>query len=86
MKKFLIGYLITGDNILFEQCRGQSNLRIDTENAETTKIKINGKGAIVVSKEGMTHLIWHNNKRVFTLSGILDEKELIKMAESVTKY
>ena len=77
-----------GDTILFEQCiKGQSNLRIDTENAESRKIKIKGNKseAFIVNKNRMVALVWHDNEMMFTLAGTIDEKELIKIAESLEK-
>lgn len=75
-----------GDTILFEQSKEmQSNLRVDTEYAESNKVLINDIEAFIVRKDSMIMLVWHDNEMTFTLIGCLDENELIKMAESVVK-
>ena len=76
----------TGDTIFFEQCKeGQSILRIDTENAESNRVIINGIEAFIINKNQMTGLVWHESEMTFTLMGTLNENELIKMAESIKK-
>lgn len=75
-----------GDTILFEQCKDEhSVLRIDTEDAEYKKVVINHVEAFIINKNSMTRLVWHDNEMAFTLMGTLDENELIKIAESITK-
>ena len=57
---------------------------IDSENAEIIKtIKINGTEGIYILKNGKITISWSNEERLFIISAILSEKEIIKIAESV---
>ncbi|MDF2686514.1 MAG: hypothetical protein K0S55_1696, partial [Clostridia bacterium] len=75
------------NNILFNQFHINTNTLLDTENADyIDEPLINSlyKGFLVV-KDGYSHLVWSDGNYVFDLSGCIDYKELLKMADSVVK-
>ena len=39
--------------------------------------------AHVFIKDGMTHLVWHNNETIFKLTGPFKKEDMVKIAESV---
>lgn len=71
-----------GVEIQFSQSPNHNNYQVDTENAETTEIIINGFNGILVSKNGNRTLFWHNAEYAFYLMGSIDQEEIIEMAES----
>ena len=71
----------------FYQYDISANALLDTENADfIDEPLINSlyKGFLVV-KNGYSNLIWSDSKYVFELTGKIDYKELLKMADSVVK-
>ena len=73
-----------GRLIVFQQHNGENtNKRVDSENADSENILINGLEGLLVEKNGRTTLIWHNNDFSFSLMSEVDKNELIKMAESI---
>ena len=56
---------------------------VDTENAETKKITINGNIVYVSVGDEITILSWSDNKYSYALSGNIDEMYLIRVAESI---
>jgi len=79
--------LYSNDNnqfIVFEQCDNEkSNIRIDTENAEVQQVKINNIEGLLVKKNGLITIVWHNNYSSFSLMSKINKEELLNMAESV---
>ncbi len=74
-----------GKTIRFSQYSStNTDLRIDTENADVQQILIHDIEALLVEKQGLVSIIWEN-EYLFYLTGEADKKELIKMAESVEK-
>jgi len=70
--------------IIFTQYQDENtNLRIDTENAKFDKVDINGFEGLLVEKNGMFTVAWHNNDSAFSLMSNADKGILIKMAESI---
>lgn len=73
-----------GQLIVFQQHHGENiNIGVDTENAVSERILINGQEGLLVEKNGRTTLIWHNNDFLYSLMSEIDKNELIKMAESI---
>lgn len=70
------------DEIQFSQSPNYSHYQVDTENAETTEIMINGSKGILVDKNGGITLFWYDTEHAFYLMGNIDKEEMIKMAES----
>ncbi|KUO65812.1 MAG: hypothetical protein APF84_00720 [Gracilibacter sp. BRH_c7a] len=82
-------------NIYFEDSQGRTirfsqysstntDLRIDTENADVQQILIHDIEALLVEKQGLVGIVWEN-EYLFYITGEADKAELIKMAESVEK-
>lgn len=71
-----------GEEIQFSQSPNNNNYQVDTENAETTEIMINGSKGILVDKNGLLTLFWYNTDHAFYLMGKIDKEEMKKMAES----
>jgi hypothetical protein len=75
-----------GQLIVYQQHNGENtNIRVDTENAVSEEILINGLEGLLFEKKGTTTLVWHNNDFSFSLMSEIDKDELIKMAESIKK-
>ena len=82
-----VGYIIhytngAGKFIRFNQIiRTNTDLRIDTENANTQDITIKGNDALFVEKQGLISIVWED-EYLFYIVGEAEEDEMIKMAES----
>ncbi|MEN6315450.1 MAG: DUF4367 domain-containing protein, partial [Clostridiaceae bacterium] len=61
------------------------SLVIDTENASLKKIIINGQEALYSSNKNVNILVWHDDEFSYRLSGTLEEKEMVRIAESIKK-
>jgi len=61
------------------------SIGIDTENASLKKITINGQEAFYSLNKNVNILVWHDDEFSYTLSGTLEEKEMVKIAESIKK-
>lgn len=58
-------------------------LRVDTEDAVTKTLTVNGMEAFFSSKSDLNILVWHNNENVFDIIGNISEEEMIKIAENI---
>lgn len=56
---------------------------VDTEDAKVVNIKIHNYDGILIEKNNLVSIIWHNNEYLFDLSGYERPDEMIKIAESV---
>ncbi len=72
------------EHINFDQDRGRSTLKLDTENAKVSDIDLGEKG-LLIEKDGWTMIFWSEKEYSFTLIGYTDANELIKMAKSIKK-
>lgn len=73
-----------GQLIIFNQSTNEKmDLRVDTENAKSEKININGFEGLIVEKNGLITIAWYNNDFSFYLKSQIDKNELVKMAESI---
>ena len=62
------------------------NLLINTENAETTAIDINGNEAVYFyDNHNYSHIIWDNGDYIIDISSNIDKNALISIAKSVEK-
>ena len=73
------------EEIVFNQSPNGTNFKIDSEDAIVNTIDINGKEAILLSKEGMNTLFWYDEEYSFYLLSTVNHDELILMAESIIK-
>ena len=62
-----------------------SKMGIDTENAAVKKTMINGEEALYSTNNNVNILVWHNEEFLYKLSGTIEEKEMIKIAENIKK-
>lgn len=62
-----------------------SAISIDTENASVKKNMISGKEAIYSTNNNVNILVWHDEEFSYKLSGTIDEKEMMKIAENIEK-
>lgn len=79
-----------GELILFRKSplSKQGPFAIDTERTTRTEIEIQGEKASLFTANGpdeMSSLVWQNDSYSFLLSSKISPKELVKMAESMTK-
>ncbi|MFO7888354.1 MAG: DUF4367 domain-containing protein [Eubacteriales bacterium] len=58
---------------------------MNTEDATTEKININGNEGFLTIKEDRSMIFWHNDERSFTITGNIKKEEIIKIAESIEK-
>lgn len=72
-----------GEEIEFLQTESDSNFQVDTEDAITEDITINGSKGMLVSKEGFKTLLWFTDNNNFYIVGKLAQKEIVSMAESL---
>ena len=72
-----------GDRVEFLQTEVDSNLQVDTEDATTEDITINGSKGLLVSKKDVKTLLWFTDTNSFFIMGKLDKKEIVSMAESL---
>ena len=78
-------HYVNGENSIdFEQRTGDSKISMDNEHSEIKEIDISGNTGYLQKHELLTILYWNNHDMTFTLSGLEDEKELIKIAESIS--
>ena len=61
------------------------SMGIDTENASVKKIMINGQEAIYSSNDNVNILVWHDENFSYKLSGKIEEKEIVRIAEKIKK-
>lgn len=72
-----------GNRIEFLQTELDSNFQVDTEDATTEDININGSEGILVSKEGVKTLLWFTDTNSFSIMGKLNREEIVSIAESI---
>lgn len=63
-------------------------LSLDTEDSISEQVSVNGNKAYLYTKfrgpmEGHCSLIWHDGRYIYLISGPVNKKEIIKMAESI---
>lgn len=69
--------------IVFIQMPTQTKGVVDTEDAKVTYIQINSYEGVLIEKDNLVSIIWHNDEYLFDLSGYESKSEMIKIAESV---
>ena len=63
-------------------------LSLDTEDCISEQLSVNGNKAYLYTKfrgpmEGHCSLIWHDGRYIYLISGPVNKKEILKMAESI---
>lgn len=69
--------------IEFSQSEDSAAFQIDTEQAQSKKVTINGNEGWLVDKDGFTTLVWKQGDLVLYLIANLSDEELLKVAESI---
>jgi len=75
-----------GENqITFTQANNGTDFQLDTEDAVTENIKINGNEGLLIIKEDRSMIFWHNEEKSFTITGNIKKEEIVKIAERIEK-
>lgn len=87
VKNDMVSLVFKGEEyyFVFSMSGITSSISIDTENASVKKITINGQEALYSSNNNVHILVWHDEKFSYTLSGTLEEKEMVRIAENTKK-
>ena len=79
-----ITYSKGGESFVIYQITGSATISVDTENADISKeIKINNSSGLYVVKDNNCSISWNEGKTLLWLTGEVDEKELLKVAEGM---
>jgi hypothetical protein len=79
-------HFVKDDNVIeFIQAENESNIQLDTENAETKNIYVNKEESILIVKDERVTIFWNNDEMSFSLTGYLDVEEMTKIAENIEK-
>jgi hypothetical protein len=81
----ILNYSDGKNQIIITQTNNSAGIQIDTEDAKTEKININGNEGFLTIKEGRSMIFWHNEEKSFTITGNIKKEEIIKIAESIEK-
>lgn len=69
--------------IEFLQTDIDPNFQVDTEDADTEEISVNNSTGLLVIKDDIKTLLWFTESHTFYITGKLNEKEIILMAENI---
>lgn len=69
----------------FMQAKNGTDFQLDTEEAITEEIMIDGYKGLLILKDGRVLLFWNNAESSFYLNGYLESETFIEMAESLEK-
>lgn len=85
MRQEKIYLLFKNEELYFEFKLRKVNVSIgiDTENADVKKLTINGNKAIYSTNNNVNILVWNSGDYSYSLSGNIEEKELINIAEKI---
>lgn len=84
-----VGEIVYNNNdnkkVMYSMNAKKQNLFIDTEDIEYTEIMINEYPGQLIKKKRHYTVVFQNNEYLFTVSGDIEPKELIKICESIKK-
>ena len=80
--KYLVFSNDADEHLVFAQETLNISAQIDTENAIVEDIEISGLKGIASSKDDVTIIAWHDNSNSYILTGNVNLKTLIAVAES----
>ncbi len=84
MEKMIYINFSDGDKSFFLNIRHETSAsNLDTQEAGTEVIVLNGIKTFISEKDGVIALRWNSGVKVFALSGNIERKELIKIAENI---
>lgn len=81
----ILNYSDGKNQIIITQANNTAGIQIDTEDATTERININGNEGFLTIKEDRSMMFWHNEEKSFTITGNITKEEIIKIAESIEK-
>lgn len=73
----------SGNQIEFSQSMDSAVYQVDTEQAESAKIEVQGSEGLLIRKAGFSTLVWKRGDLTLYLMGKLPDQELVKIAESI---
>ena len=62
-----------------------SESQLDSEEGVIIEVDINGMEGIIILKDELNIIKWHNNNQNFYIQGNVEKSILLKMAESILK-
>ncbi|HAL74170.1 MAG TPA: hypothetical protein DCM45_03635 [Clostridiales bacterium] len=72
-----------GDILLFEKMeQGSQHIGINTEGVEIEELTVDGCQALYYSNLGQNNLIWADGAYIYTITGFINQGEIVKMAIS----
>ena len=80
-----LDYQSNGQYFMFSKSDVAGSISVDTENAVTQVMKINGHDAFLSVKENVVMLVWHDTINSYKLGGNIDIDEIIRIAECVQR-
>lgn len=69
----------------YSEYSANAGVNIDTEDADTEKVEVNGYDALIVKKDGVLSIAWSDGQRIFIIYSQLERNDLIQVAQNV-KY
>ncbi|MCL2301246.1 MAG: DUF4367 domain-containing protein [Firmicutes bacterium] len=76
-------YFKDDDMLVFQQHTIASGMILDTEGTETQPAIVHNQEAVLCRNKGMWTLLWNDGQYGFSLSGLLNKDDLLRMAESM---
>ena len=73
-----------GDTLILSICSLDAGYNVDTEQAQFSEVKVNGKKATTIQKGDSNTLVWSIDSSSLLLEGTLALDELIKIAENIS--
>ena len=73
------------DYFIFYMSKITGSMGIDTENASVKKIQIDGQEALFSSNKNANILVWNDKEHSYSLSGTVEENEMVKIVENIKK-
>lgn len=73
------------NEVHFVQGTVTADFQIDSEYGQVLDVDINGDNGIIIEKNDLSIISWHNNDSSFYLQGYLEKSILLEIAESIEK-
>ncbi|MDD4753081.1 MAG: DUF4367 domain-containing protein [Desulfitobacteriaceae bacterium] len=82
-------YIIFSDHknneLRFVQGSVTADFQLDSEKGQIFEININGMKGLIIEKDSLNIINWHNNNKNFYIQGNLDKSILLKVVESIER-
>lgn len=83
--KYLIFANQDNNELRFLQGSITSVFQLDTEGGNISEVDINGMEGIIIEKDGVTIISWHDNNRSFYLQGEVEKSVLLEIVKNIEK-